>query len=141
MRWRARRLGAGERGGDHPAACSRLTCFLRACADRFVITDEPTLSPPKRRRLYLRWLRAVPPGDLAAFAKARQSQAQPVRGGRAAAEQETVVSLTSALAQPAAALLRRPVSTLTRGPLVRVCRSWDAALRNRRPCAMGRCAR
>lgn len=111
---------------------SRLTRFLRACADRFVITDEPTLSPPSDTALYLRWLwapyrRATWP----LLQQALRSEPQPVPATPAATPRhaETGVSLSAALGQ-LAALQRRPVSALTQEKLVRVCRSWDAALRN-----------
>lgn len=109
---------------------SRLTRFLRACADRFVITDEPTLSPPSDAALYLRWLWApYRQATWPLLQKARQSEAQPVPAAAAARRSETVVSLSAALAQ-LAAVLRQPVSTLTQDQLVHVCGSWDAALRN-----------
>lgn len=110
---------------------SRLTRFLRAAADRFVMTDEPTLSPPSNTALYLHWLRApYRRASLPLLHKALASQPQPVAGAAVPPpEAEMVVSLTSALGR-LAALLRRPVSDLTQEQLVRVCRSWDAALRN-----------
>mgnify|MGYP000269940039 CR=1 FL=1 len=111
---------------------SRLTRFLRACADRFVITDEPSLNPPSDAGLYLRWLWApYRQATWPLLQKALPSEPQPVAGASSAAPRraEEVVSLSSALAQ-LAAVLRQPVSTLTQDQLVRVCGSWDAALRN-----------
>lgn len=111
---------------------SALTRLLRACADRFVITDEPTLETPSTAALYWRWLRA--PYRRATWPlvqRARHSQPLPLPATDAATAplDEEGASLPAALDQ-LAALLRVPPSALTEQQLVRVCRCWDAALRS-----------
>ena len=107
---------------------SPLTRFLRACADRFVSTDEPTLVPPSNLALSLHWLRA--PHRRATWPllqRARVSQPAPPSPALASRPDEPPPELPAALRE-LALLLIAPVGTLTQEQVLRVCRAFDAAL-------------
>ncbi len=109
---------------------SPLTRLLRACADRFVTTDEPTLVPPSELTLFWRWLRA--PHHRATWPllqRARRSQPLPPPPAPAAsAPSATPGTELPAALRELAGLLAAPSITLTQEQVLRVCRSFDAAL-------------
>lgn len=108
---------------------SPLTRFLRACADRFVSTDEPTLVPPSDLALSLHWLRA--PHRRATWPllqRARVSQPAPLPSPTLTSRPELPPPELPAALRELALLLIAPVGTLTQEQVLRVCRAFDAAL-------------
>lgn len=120
---------SAQASGGRPR--SPLTRFLRACADRFVSTDEPTLVLPSNLALTLHWLRA--PHRRATWPllqRARLSRPAPLPSpapALAPRPDEPAPELPAALRE-LALLLIAPTGTLTQAQLLRVCRCFDAAL-------------
>jgi hypothetical protein len=102
--------------------------FLRACAARFVHTEASPLQPPGPLTLYWRWLR-VPqaPACWPLLQRALRSQPLPASEPAAAAAEATTADLPAALRE-LAQLILVPRSALNEDLLLRVCRSWEAAL-------------
>ncbi len=130
-------LGSWPRVSAHASGArprSPLTRFLRACADRFVTTDEPTLAPPTDLSLSLLWLRA--PHRRATWPllqRARLSRPQPPPSPAptpSASRPELPAPELPAALRELALLLLAPSSALTQEQLLQVCRSFDAALQS-----------